>query len=155
MSDYTDLINLSWDELPKDKLLPEGSYLLRGEKVTYIGKKEGDEKSTPRFLFIYGVKEAMDDVDPEKLVALNDNGVDYDLTTKQVFHTIWIRRPKDFDKVREHFRVLGVEPEGNIQETLKQFTGREVVGFLEQQSYVSKDGETITDNVPVSFVELG
>lgn len=150
MADYEKILNTSWDNVPKDKVLPEGSWLLRGKNATF--QKSQSEGMSDRFLFVYQVQEAMDDV-PE--TALAELGPDYDPKTKQVFFTIWVERPRDWDAVRAHFQKHGIDVStGTIQDSIKAFKGAEVLAYLGTKTFQAKSGETVTDNDPTNFTPV-
>lgn len=147
MSNYEDILNRSWDNIPKDQLLPEGSWLLRGQNATF--QKAKTEDQSDRFLFVYQVKEPMSDVDAQALQSLGD----FDITSKQVFFTLFVQRPKDWDIVRAHLAKHGVPVSGvSIQDSLKAFKGTEVIAYLGTKTFTSKQtGEVVTDNDPTVF----
>src|SRR5262245_17512479 len=137
---YDEILNGSWDNVPQDKVLPEGSWLLRGKNATFQKAKEADKSD--RFLFVYQVREPMSDVDAQALQGLGD----FDITSKQVFYTVFIQRPKDWDTLKSHFAKHGVPTNGSIQESLKGFEGSEVIAYLGTKTFTSKSGDVVTDN---------
>lgn len=149
MSDYADIASMSWENIPEPKVLPVGSYLLRGRNASYQPSKE--EGKSPTFMFVYSVKEPMDDVDAEALSGL---GEDYDLASNQIFFRIYVETAADFAKVRRHLALHGVEAKGDIKETLKKFKGTEVVAYLNQKQFTDRQGETRTDNNAETFAAV-
>src|SRR5690606_27159715 len=114
MSDYESIVNRSWDDLQEPSTLPVGSYTLRVGNIVFRAG-EGDRKS--RVMVFYSVREPMDDVD---LTALSDLGADYDITQNEVVKTFWIEKDRDWIAVKDHLRLLGVDPAGQcIDESFK------------------------------------
>lgn len=148
MSDYEDILNQSWDNIPQPKTLPEGSYLLKGRNASFQAGKEGQSNS---FLFVYQVREAMDDVDADKLAEL---GADYDMENNQVFHKVWVETSVDYDKVRKHLALHGIEAKGSIADTLKSFKGSQVIAYLKLRTYLDKSGQQITTNQAEQFAKV-
>lgn len=149
ISTYEDILNESWDNIPQPLPLPVGSYLLVGRNATYQPAKAADKSDA--VLFVYGVKEAMEDVDQDQLDELGD---DYDLGNNTIFHRIYVETSVDWDRVREHLSKHGVEPKGSIGESLKAFKNTNVVGFLSQRSYTTNAGEAKVDNNVTAFVPV-
>lgn len=149
MSDYEDVLKKSWEEIPEPKLLPVGSWLLRGRNAAFLEPKE--EGQNARVLFFYIPKSPMDDVDEGALAALGD---DYDYAENDVIHTIWIERNKDWDRVRKHLALHGIEATGPIQDTLKKFKNSEVFAYLDQRAFETKAGEKREENVPTNFASV-
>lgn len=147
MSDetYESLLDRSWDEIPEVKALPVGSYRLRGRNASY---KAGDGDKNPFFLFVYEVREPMDDVDED---ALADLGPDYDVQENRVFHRIWVETGADMDGVRKHLAKHNVPLGGTIKDSLKAFKGTEVIAYLDQRVFENSAGETVTENNAKSF----
>lgn len=147
MSNYEEILSRSWDDLPEDKVLPEGSWILRGRNATFQ-KSEG--KGGDRFLFIYQVQEAMDDVDEKALSSLGN----YDVKDKQVFFTMFVQRPNDWKALRAHLAKHGIDVTGNIQQSLQAFPGTDVVAYLGTKTFTTKGGDVVTDNDPTQFSAL-
>lgn len=148
MVDYEAILNKSWGDIPKDQVLPSGSWLLRGRNATFQPPKEDGQSG--RFLFVYSVKEALSDVSDGALAALGD----YDVTSKQIFFTMFVERPRDWDALRSHLAKhsgISVTNGASIADTLNQFKGSEVVSYLDTKTFQTKGGDTVTDNDPVSF----
>ena len=147
-NDYDDLLNRSWDEIPEPQPLPTGHYVLKGRNANYVPPK-GD--SSGKVLFFYSPQEPMTDVDRDALDALGDN---YDIRNNDVVATFWVDRPKDWDAVRQHLKLHGVDPSGTIKETLGSFKGSEVVAYLGSREFTRKDGSTGVDNPPSEFTRI-
>lgn len=148
MVDYEGLLAKSWEDAPKDKVLPVGSWLLRGRNASAHEGDGGDDAD--RIIFFYQVKEPMSDVDAAALSELGG----YDVTMKQVTKTFWLNTPRDWDDVRAHLKLHGIEPTGSVPETLKKFKGTEVIAYLDTKTFQNRAGETITDNNPISFAKV-
>ena len=159
---YEDLLeNGSWDEIPTDKLLPEGNYLLKGKNAVVVEPKEKGQSK--RVLFFYNVIEAMEDVDADELAAL---GEDFDITEKEVVAQFFVSKRNDMDRIRYHLLAHGVDvptpedvargaPKKSIPESFKEFKGTEVVAFLKQNTFTDNSGEVRQDNRPSAFTPIG
>jgi hypothetical protein len=141
MSDnYEDILNRSWDEIPEVQALPVGSYLLRARNASYQPAKDADK--SPVVLFVYQVKEPMDDVDTAELAALGDN---YDIGENKIFHRMYVDDNAAWDAVRQHLAKHGISG-GTIAESLKAFKGQEVIAYLSQRQYTDAAGEQKVQN---------
>lgn len=149
MSDYTDILKTSWDEVPEPKTLPVGSYLLRGSNISFQKAKE--EGKNPTVMMVFQPKEAMDDVSQDELQAL---GANYEVAENSIFHRVYIERKSDWDKVRKILVKMGVPLEGSLEESFKHFRGAEVIGYLDVNNYTDKDGNAKTQNVIKEFAPL-
>lgn len=148
-SNYADILQQSWSEIPEPKVLPVGSYLLKGSNATF--QKAKDETKNPSVLMVFQPKEAMDDVDQAALAELGDN---YEVTENSVFHRVYIERKSDWDKVRKILAKMGVSVEGSLEESFKAFRGAEVIGYLDQNTYTNGEGNVITQNVIKEFAPV-
>lgn len=148
---YSEILNRSWDDIPQPKLLPEGTWLLRVRNVSYFPANE--EKQQPeRVAFFFEAKEPMDDVDAQELTAL---GEDYSFAINDIVKQFSIFRPKDWMDVRKLLDLLGVDTKGKDQAaTFKDAKGQEVLGFLTQATFVTRAGETKTENQPTIFEKV-
>lgn len=151
MSDYADILQQSWDNIPEAKALPIGTYLLKARNATFQPPKADDKK--PVVLFVYQPKEAMDDVSTADLEALGDN---YDISDNRVFVRFFIETNADWDRVRKHIVKHGVEVKGkSIEEGLKAVQGSEVLAYLDQSTFTDKNtGEVRTQNDAKEFAPL-
>lgn len=146
--DYASILKKSWDEIPPVKVLPTGSWLLRGQNATY---QEGKGDNSPTVLFVYKAKEPMDDVSSEEMDALGDN---YDVSANRIFVRFFISDNSDWDKVRKHLAKHGIDAKGEIGDSLKAFKGSEVVAYLGTRTYTDNAGEEHEDNTASSFTPL-
>jgi len=148
---YGDIANLAWEDIPEPKLVPTGTWKLEGRNAVYLPKKEGDAESKAKVLFFYNAYEAMGDVRDEDLDALGD----YNLENSDLSAMFYIERETDWDKVKKHLALHGVEPKGSIPETLKKFKHTKVLGFVDQQTYKSRQtGKMVTGNTLSEFAAL-
>ncbi len=147
---YESILDKQWDDIQKPEVLPVGSWLLQGRNAVHQPAKSAD--GNERILFVYSVKEPMDDVDEDALEAL---GADYDYTENRVFASFWLETGRDLDAVRNHLGKHGVDTKGqSIKESLVAFKGTQVVSYLDQKTYDNAAGETVQDNNPTSFAAL-
>lgn len=145
---YSDILQRTWSEIPEPKLLPQGSWLLRGKNVAIFPPKE--EGKPARVAFFYEAVEPMDDVSQTDLEAL---GTDYAFSENDIVKQFFINRNKDWDQVRKHLVLHGVDvaPSRSQAETFKDFTGTEIVSYLGTKTFTDGSGNTKTDNDPQSF----
>lgn len=148
MTDYQELLKKSWDELPKPKLLPVGSWGLRGRNAAFVEAKEEGKNS--KVIFFYQATGPMEDVSETELEAL---GADYDFAINDLTFTVWVESAADFrKKVEPHLaKHAGWTPGANPQEGLKNFKNSEVVAFVGEKTF-TRDGTTIIDNDLKNFV---
>lgn len=147
---YQDILKRSWDDIPEPKLLPTGSWLLKGKNVAVFPPRE--EGQAMRVGFFYEAKEPMDDVSADELASL---GSDYSYAENDIVKQFFINRNKDWDSVRKHLALHGIETEGKTQdETFKAFKNSEVVAYLGTKTFTTGQGETKTDNDPTSFAKV-
>lgn len=157
---YESILAGSWDELPEEKLLPEGSYRLRGRNVVRMPPKE--EGQSERVLFFYNVVEAMDDVDADELASLGD---DYDITENEVVAQFFVGKKKDADRIRKHLDMHGIEiptkeqvakgaDPKTIDESFEEFKGSETIAWLKQDTYTDNAGNLRQDNKPSNFARV-
>jgi hypothetical protein len=147
---YEDIADRSWDDIPDEKLLPDGSWLLRGRNASYQpAKNDGN----PSILFDYAAKEPMNDVDDGELAAL---GEDYDTSQNRIFHRIWLETGRDFKVARAFLELHGIEvdPTKSVKATLPAFKGTEIVAVLTTQTFTDNAGMTRENNVPTKFVAV-
>lgn len=152
MSDnnYAAILERSWDDIPPPKLLPVGSWLLKGKNVAMFPPKE--DGAAIRIAFFYEAREPMDDVSEAELQAL---GEDYSYAENDVVKQFFINRNKDWDSVRKHLELHGIETKGQSQkETFDAFKGSEVVAYLSTKTFVNGAGQQITDNDPSNFAAV-
>ncbi len=143
---YEDIMEQSWDDIPTDKLIPIGSYRLKGTNMAFVKAKSADANDA--FLFVYSVMEAEADVDPDELALLGD----YDLSAKKVFFRAWLESAADYDNVRKHLKKHGIDPGGRtVKESAEAFKGTEVIAYLEHRTFENNIGETVQENSPKQF----
>lgn len=148
---YADIADQSWDDLPQPKVLPEGTWLLRGTNVSYFPEDKKNDKKA-RVVFFYDFKEPMDDVDQSELQAL---GEDYDFGNNDVAKQFYINKPKDWAGVRKHLELHGVDCEGKSQpETFDAFKGTEVLSYITKGVYTNRAGESVEQNVASTFAAV-
>lgn len=145
---YEDIMKASWDDLPEVQVLPVGTYRLKAQQATYQKAKAADQ--SPKVLFPYAVKESLDDVDPD---ALEELGLDYDLTENRVFASFWVETAADWQKVRMHLGKHGIDTTGgkSLEDSFKEVKGSEIFAYLEQRNFTDNTGEVRTVNEPKNF----
>lgn len=147
-TNYADIANLTWDALPEGKLLPIGSWRLKGKAMKLMEAKE--EGKNPFILYIYKATEPMDDVDEASLAEL---GEDYDYGLKPVFVRQFIEDASSWKQVKDRLALHNVVPqEGeSIPDTMKRFRGSEVIAYLDQREYTNNAGILVQENVASNF----
>lgn len=146
---YTDLLSKAWGDIPEPKLLPTGSWLLKGRNVSVFPPRE--EGQATRVAFFYSAVEPMDDVSEVELQGL---GEDYSYSENDIVKQFFINRNKDWDKVRQHLALHGVEAQGSIKDTFDAFKNSEVVAYLGTKTFTDGSGQTRTDNDPTQFAKV-
>ena len=150
--DYDDIYNETWDELPVEKTLPDGGYRLAGANAAWV--KPRDENGKAKVLFSYTAKEPLT-VDPEVLEeALGDN---YDLSMNNLTLTFFIEGPKDWQAVKKHLTIHGIEVTGPLFDENKKlsfakaFRSSEVVAQVGHRFYQNNSGENVEQNTLSKF----
>lgn len=148
---YEDILNTGWGNIPRPKLLPIGSYVLKGKTATYQPPKSADK--SPVVLFIYSVGEPMEDVDSDAFEAL---GSDYDPSVNSIFHREYVDTAEGWNRVINHLAKHGVNADDydTKAEAFKAFRGTEVVAYLGQDAYVNAAGEQVVSNRASQFSPL-
>ncbi len=135
---YEDILGRSWGDIPEIMLLPVGTWRLRARNATLIRPKQPDQSHV--ILITYTPMEPLDDVDVEEIAELGDG---YDWAANRLFARFWVEDGADWDKVRKHFTLLGIDcPQGEtIQETLKRVKGAEINSYVGVESYKNAQQE--------------
>ena len=144
---YEDILALTWGNIPEPKTLPDGSWELKPRNASY---QPGGEGKDGRVVFFYTPVEPMEDVNLGDLKALEG----YDVSDSDVSATFWIEKKKDWDAVRTHLSLHGVDVSDDtpLPVSLKAFRkGNNVVGYVTTRSFVASTGQTITQNVANQF----
>lgn len=146
---YADILKRQWSDVPKVKVLPTGTYRLKGKNATYQkAKGEGN----PSFLFVYEPKQPMDDVDEAQLAEL---GANYDLANNRVFVRFWYETSRDLDAIRDHLAKHGIDVENtSIEDSMKAFKGSEVMAYLDRKTFTDNAGEQKEDNEAKTFAPV-
>jgi hypothetical protein len=148
---YSELLSRSWDDIPEPKVLPEGTWLLKGRNVAYFPENEEKEKSA-RVAFFYEAKEPMDDVDAEALTSLGEN---YDFANNDIVKQFFINRDKDWATIRTFLGKHGIDTKGKTQQAaFDAFKGAEVFAYLGTKVFTDSSGVTRTDNDPSNFTSV-
>lgn len=135
--DYSDLLNMTWDDIPKEQVLPNGPWLLAGKNVAFVRPRKEDQ--SPKVLFTYKAKEPSPEVNQDELEEMVGSG--YDFTINDLNMTFYIESPKDWDKVRVHLEKHGLSLSGRLFDSngklsfARDFRGAEVVADLEQRNW--------------------
>jgi hypothetical protein len=149
MPDYEDILNRSWDDIPEPKVVPVGTWRLKGENATWINAKAADQND--RILFVYSLMEPLSDVDEDDLTALGD----YDYTQNRVFAAFFMETAKDYDAVRKHMRKHGIDCTGrSMKDTLGAIKGTEVLAYLDTKTFTNSVGDVENDNDPKQFAPV-
>lgn len=159
MSEYTGLLSTQWDDIPEPKLWPKGTYRLKVAGEPKQGKIKGkDDREWEKLTIVLKHVEPMSDVDDEALAEMGDYDFSADIMTKEFL----LGSKRDLDKVRKHltnygfeFDDAGKETEGrSLPEVLAALKDREVLGYVEPRSYVSRDGEPKETNSVTGFAKV-
>lgn len=153
--DYDDLLNRTWDDIPEDKLLPGGGWLVAGRNASLVKPKEDGQSL--KVLFNMKAKEPVSVAQEE----LDDLG-DYDVTANDLTYTIYVEKPSDWNKVFKFLDTFGVtvdrsDPILNSEGKLafsKAFGGAEAIAEIGQRVYQTREGETKQDNTLSKFQKV-
>ena len=151
-TDYTAALTTAWEELPKPKTLPEGSWLVVLRNAVYIEPKQADH--SPKVVYFYKAKEPMNDVSSVAIEAL---GADYDYSINDLTFTQYLESTADWQKKVLPFMAKhsGFERKGNPQESLKGMRNLEIVSYLSLKQWTDKiTNEEHVDNAMSGFVAL-
>jgi hypothetical protein len=146
---YTDIANLSWNDIPDVKTLPDGSWLLKARSASF--KPSTDPEKSPVVMIVFNAKEPMDDVRSEDLEGL---GKDYDVSANTIFHRIYIENFSDWKRVKDVLAKMGVDTEGkSVPDSLKEVKGKEIIAALKTRNFTRADGEPGEENNITAFVK--
>lgn len=134
--DYDAILDRSWDSIPTPQNLPDGDWLV----TTTVAKLKAPEGKAPaKVQFFHKATEPLD-VDPEALEALGD----YDPQTTYIEpYEVALFNEADWDKVRNHLRNKGIEPNdyASLRESLAAVKGTQAIAFVSTRSYETKEKE--------------
>ncbi len=140
---YEETLNRQWADVPKDVILPAGSYRLKLNKVKNDKPKEDGD--VEKVLFIYSVVEPCDDVDVAAFQALPAK----DVQALALMRDFWLRGGRDYRALTQHMVKHGVDISkcSKRDEAYPMLAGSEIIAFIEPENYVSKKtGEAGTAN---------
>lgn len=146
VSNYDDILNRTWEDVPEPVLLPGGGWLFKGQSAGLVKPREEGEG---KLKVIFNYKAVRPVTVAEDLL---DELGDYDFTINDLSFTIFLESAADWDKVRKHLAIHGVEMKGSILDENgklafnKAFRDSEVVAEVSQRSYENRDGDTIWQN---------
>lgn len=148
--DYDDLLNTSWENIPEPVNLPGGSYLIKGANVAFVKAKE--EGKPHKVLFSYNAQSPVA-VDEDALAELPEG---YEIETNDLTYTVFIEKAADWNNVRKHLELHGIELTGGIFENgklsfAKAFRGAEIVAEVGQRFYTNAAGDSIPQNTLSKF----
>lgn len=140
-----DILNQAWDELPEEKILPGGDWLLKSKNAAFIKSKDADKSD--KVLFFVTAVEPGESVDEERLAELGD----YDVSISALNAQVYIEKPSDWKKkIVPILEAFGVEMEGKtIGQALKAFKNGRAMGTLTEETYEDKQTH---ETVPVNRV---
>lgn len=145
--DLGNILDRSWDDMPEEQLLPEGTYTLSIRNIAWMPPREEGQNGKVVVFFI--PKEPLDDVDEDAIAALGDG---YDITENEVTFTQWIERNRDWQPIRDLLGAIGVELEGkSMKDSFKEARRKDVNAYVTQRSYNRADGTTVHQNVATQF----
>lgn len=152
VNDYDDILDRSWDEIPEAKQLPVGTYRLKAISGKYT---PGDGNLSPRVNITLITVEPVD-VDADDIAEL---GEDYPFSENIMNHVVWLSENRDYRNFALLLGKFGVDLDGmGIQETLRDIKNivknREILAYVEPDSFVAKSGEEVHGNKPTSFAPI-
>lgn len=143
--DFEDLLNMTWDDIPVPQTIPDGGWMLAGANVALVKPK--DDNGDLKVLFTYKAKSPV-----SVAQDLLDEMGEYDITINDLNYTIYIKSAADWDKVRKHVALHGIELEGALFTAdkklafAKAFRNAEIVAEVGTRSYENSEGVTVFDN---------
>lgn len=148
-TDYTDILDRSFADLPEELLLPDGKWRLKGKNAT--NKPSAEEGKNGYVLFFYQAKAPVE-VNDDSMAALGD----YDYTQNDISHQIWIDKPSAWrSKVMPFLTKHGIDTTSlSLRDALKAFKGTEIDGYVEERNYTDKAGQLARQNTISSFEAL-
>lgn len=151
MSDYEDLLNKSWDEIPDPQNLPSGQWHVKGTNAALVKPREEGQslKVLLTFRAVRPVNVAED--------LLEEMG-DYDFTANDLQYTQYIEGAADLAKLRKLLaKSFGIEVEGGIIDGngklsfAKAFRDAEAIAEIGERSYQDSNGNTVFQNTIGKF----
>jgi hypothetical protein len=132
---FAALMNRTYDDIPDEVTLPNGSYRLKVRNATVMEPREAGQSG--KLMIFYIPKAALGDVDPSDLPS--------DITSAEVQHQIWLERPRDWKRAYETLAKHGVEIEGkNLKEAAKAARGKEVNAAVSSRSFQSNGATRVS-----------
>lgn len=127
-SAFEALMNKTYEDIPDEVGLPNGSYRLKVRNGTVVEPREAGQSG--KFMLFFIPKQALSDVDPADLPD--------DITSAEVTAQVWLERPRDFKRAFDILQKIGVDTEGkNLREAAKAAKGHEVNAAVSTRSYLS------------------
>lgn len=130
---YDAILDRAWDTIPTPQNLPDGDWLVA---TTAAKLKAPEGKAPAKVQFFHKAVEPLD-VDPEALEALGD----YDPQTTYIEpYEVALFNASDWDKVRNHLRSKGIEPNdyASIRESLAAAKGAQSIAYVSTREYETK-----------------
>lgn len=141
MSGFKDLLDKKVEDTTQPPVLPTGTYRLRA--ISAKVKEAKDEDKNDRILFVYGVVEPQDDVDPDRIADLSEE----DFEGTRLFHNQWLGDKRDEYGLRTFLEKHGLDMSGRTYpEVLENIAGAEIMAYVEE-GVDQRDGETPENNV--------
>lgn len=150
MSEFEGIMKRSWDDVPTELLIPQGTWVLRGENALVQPRKD-EPSQVGSFLFIYSPSEPTADVDQDELDKLGE----YDYSENRIFVKFWINGAGDWDNVRRHLAKHGIDLKGrSVEEACAMVKGSIILAYLGVDTYVDIVGESQEKNVATAFAPV-
>lgn len=112
--DFESLLSMTADTVPEPKLVPTGTWTLKGKKII---AKEGDGSNgvLARFTVVFNATTPHEDVDEEETAGGEWKG-------EAIFHDIRIEKKSDMSQLVKLLGVAGIDTEeGTVSDWIKAF----------------------------------
>ncbi len=151
---YETILARGWDNIPKPKFLPDGSYRFRCASAKAIQPKTPDGNT--RVSIGFEPQEPMEDVDTEALAALGEG---YDIAENTIWVTIWLQRATDYAKLRNIMEKCGLNLDDYVgkdgfENSLKALKNTECIGVVINGFDKDATGAQVPVNKITTFSDL-
>lgn len=148
MTNFEEILNRGFDELPEPKPLPNGKYLLKGRfagAFEYENKDTGDVGAR-----ISITDEVVKPYDADTAAAAEAELGKDGWKGKAVESTFYVTNMEEERKVWDHLAKRGIEVNGkSLEDALKEVRGTTIVGSVRTRNYEDKDGNAAWRNFTV------
>lgn len=132
--DFESLLSMTADTVPEPKLVPTGTWTLKGKKII---AKEGDGSTDliARFTVLFNAVTPHEDVDEDEAAGGEWKG-------EAIFHDIRIEKKSDMGQLVKLLGVAGIDTEeGNVADWIKEFNANKpsVIATVSKRTWTDKN----------------